>query len=804
MKTTLNWLRELLDIPGIIDEGLTPEGLADRLTQAGLEVDSLRPLTADVGAVVAEVKDLGPHPGSDHLKVCNVNDGRRSLRIVCGAPNVDRGQKVVLATVGTTLPSGLEIQARRIRGERSEGMLCSEKELNLTDDHAGIMVLPDNAPVGASAHSYLGLDDFVIEIGITPNRGDCLSMLGLAREVAAFTGGKLRKPRAARAPNHKTNTFPVRVEITASEQCPRYSARLIQGLRPDASPLWLRIRLTACGIRPINRIVDITNYVMLETGQPLHAFDSHRIESQHIVVRLAGDTRYLTTLDGVERALEPGDLLICDGNTPVALAGIMGGLDSEVTDSTHSVLLESAHFDPLTIRRTAKRLGLHTEASHRFERGVDPEGTRYALNRAVSLWSGMTRVKPLPATADLYPRRWRPTSIIVRSSAVERTLGLEIPQPELRRILKALEIRARGASRQQLKVEPPSFRFDLSREADIVEEITRVYGYDRIPESQPMVRAGALEIDSTLLWTRKVKSILVGDGLTELMTLPFTSDEMNQRFAGLWPKGCRGVRVLNPLRQDIAWMRLSLVPALIENARTRVTQQSSTAMVFELNKVFACDSRDSFTEAVNVAGLLLGHQPRHGVGVEPTPFAFGNLKGVVENILEVVRIDEVDWKSDHPVPFLHPGKFARIEYHGTTLGSLGELHPAIREEWNVPPIYLFELDFSKVLHYARADFKVCPLPRFPLVERDLAIVVAEEFPSQRILDWVKGLHQELIEDAVVFDEYRGAPMNVGEKSLAFKVFYRAHDRTLTDEEVNTVHHDLTRQICQDMEATLRQ
>lgn len=806
MKTTLNWLRELLDIPigGPTDDHFEPEWLAERLTQAGLEVDSIQPLAKDVGTVVAEVTDLWPHPDSDHLKVCQVKSGGGSQRIVCGAPNVGRGQKVALAPVGTMLPSGLEIQPRSIRGEPSEGMLCSEQELDLSDDHAGIMVLPKDAPVGASLHGYLGLNDSVIEIGVTPNRGDCLSALGLAREVAAFTGDRLRRPRVVTARLDTPEAFPIRIQISAPERCSRYSARLIDQLEPAAAPLWLRIRLRACGIRPINRIVDVTNYVMLETGQPLHAFDAGRIGGQRIVVRLAEDTRQLTTLDGVARALVPDDLLICDGDAPVALAGIMGGRDSEVTDSTRSVLLESAHFDPLTIRRTAKRLGLHTEASHRFERGVDPQMTRYALDRAVALWRGMTRAKPLPNAVDVYPRPWQPTAITLRSGTVKRALGVTIPQADVRKILGALEIRTHKAPRQDIRIEPPSFRFDLSREADIVEEIARVYGYDRIPESRPMVRAGAAAADATLHWTRRIKTVLVGEGLTELVTLPFTAEEMNERFAGLWPKGVRPVPVINPLRQDTAWMRLSLLPALIENARGRIAQQSDTAMIFEINKVFARAVDDSFTEAVNLAGLLLGHRPRSGVGVNNEPFTFASLKGIMEQILAGLGIEDVDWDATHPVFFLHPGKCAHIVHRDTTLGILGELHPASREEWDVPAMYLFELDFGKTLHYARADFKVRPLPRFPLVERDLAIVVAEDFASQRVVDWVRGLHQELINEVVVFDEYRGAPISVGEKSLAFKVLYRAPDRTLTDEEVNSIHQNLTQQLCRDIQATLRQ
>lgn len=810
MKTTLHWLGEMLDIPAEpgCEAQLDPDWLADRLTRAGLEVDSLAPLARDSGAVVAEVKELSPHPDSDHLKLCHTSDGERILRIVCGAPNVRRGQKVVLAAPGTVLPSGVEIRARPIRGEVSEGMLCSEKELGLSEEHQGIMVLPADAPLGASVHRYLGLDDWVVEVAVTPNRGDCLSVIGLAREIAALAGGKLRRPRVRVSRRIRDASarerLPVEVAIVDPEQCPRYSARVIHDLIPETSPLWLRTRLEACGIRAINTIVDVTNYVMLETGQPLHAFDLSRITSRHIVVRRAGAVRHLTTLDGVERSLVPDDLLICDGDKPVALAGIMGGRDSEVTGATSSVLLESAHFHPLTIRRTAKRLGLHTEASHRFERGVDPEGTGYAMERALALWHGFTRARALRDTLDAYPRPWQPTSISLRAASMQKSLGVIVPEPEVRRILRALEVRVRAASRKELSVEPPSFRFDISREADIVEEVARVYGYDRIPESLPVVRARPAGSDDTLRWTRKIKGVLAGEGMTEVITLPFTSADINGTFPGLWPPGITPVPVLNPLRQDAAAMRLSLIPALLDHCRTRIEQQSKSVMVFEANKVFATDAAGRFVEAGHLSGLLCGHRPSLGVGANDSPFGFGHLKGVVENVLDAIGIANCEWQADDPVAFLHPGRFARIAHEGNCLGVAGELHPGVREQWDLPRIYLFELDFAKLLNYARADFKVRPLPRFPLVERDLAIVVDENFPSRKVVDWVNGLKQELIEDVVVFDEYRGAPIDRGQKSLAFRVLYRAQDRTLTDEEVNTLHHELTQRLCRDIGAALRQ
>lgn len=374
----------------------------------------------------------------------------------------------------------------------------------------------------------------------------------------------------------------------------------------------------------------------------------------------------------------------------------------------------------------------------------------------------------------------------------------------MRGIMKALEIRVRGASQTALKVEPPSFRFDLGREADIIEELARVRGYDRIPESLPLVRARASGGDAALFWMRKIKNLLIGEGLTELITLPFISSEMNRVFPGLWPDDAGPAPVLNPLRQDAASMRLSLIPALLEHCRARIEQQSKSVMAFEANKVFAVDPAGKFVETLNLSGLLLGHRPSLGVGAKDVPFSFGYLKGVVEQILEAARVADCAWQAEDPVAFLHPGRCARIEHRGDSIGVIGELHPALRAEWDVPRIYLFELDFARLLHYARADFKVRALPRFPLVERDLAIVVAENFPSRAVIDWVSGLNHELLEDVVVFDEYRGAPIERGRKSLAFRVLYRAQDRTLTDEEVNALHDELTQRLCRDIGATLRQ
>ncbi len=803
MKLTFNWLMELVEVPDADGgESFGPGELAERLTHAGLEVEAVKPLADDTGALIVEVAEVQPHPNADRLSVCVIHDDGEPLRIVCGAPNVRPGMKTAFLRVGSMLPSGQAIERRPIRGVPSDGMLCSEKELGFSDDHRGIMDLPGDAPAGTSLQRYLGLDDWMLEVSITPNRGDCLSVLGLAREICALTGRTLRVPVI---PDHLRDhppTIPVSVEILDPALCPRYSARLIHGLRPAPSPPWLRFRLEACGIRSINHIVDVTNYVMLETGQPLHAFDARQITTGRIVVRTAGEASTLTTLDGSERALHPDDLLICDGDAPAALAGVMGGAGSEVTDRTESVLLESAHFDPLSIRRTAKRMGMHTEASHRFERGVDPEGTRYAMDRAVALWEGMGEAEVVAGFADAYPGAREPSEITLRYASVKRALGVELPRERIHGIIESLGIGIKGASRHDVVVSPPSYRFDLTREADIVEELARVHGYDNIPATLPAVRMG-VQGDPLLRWVRKTRSLLTAEGLSEVVTLPFCSPAMNRTFPGLWGEDGKPVRITNPLRQETDEMRLSLLPGLMENLHYHSERRGESSMIFELNKVFSLGGDGGYTERMNVAGLIRGYRPRRGLRAENRPFSFADMKGIVEDLLEGMGHADSRWAADAPPPILHPGGFSTVSAGDASVGYVGEISPRVREELDLPPFFLFELDFGAVVHYARPDFKVRPLPRFPAVERDLAIVVAQDFPSRTVIDWVRDLDRALIERVNVFDEYTGAPISEGRKSLAYKVYYRSTERTLTDHEVNTVHEDLTRRLCDAFDATLR-
>ena len=647
--------------------------------------------------------------------------------------------------------------------------------------------------------------DWLFEIAVTPNRGDCLSMAGLAREVSALTGGRLKTAATSAHGNDPSMAKRLSIGVESPRLCPRYSARIVDEVRIGPSPDWMRLRLEACGIRSINNVVDITNYVMLETGQPLHAFDLDRLPTRRIVVRPANETRKFTTVDGVERELASEDLLICDGDTPVALAGVMGGADSEVRASTRSVLLESANFEPTAIRRTAKRLALHSEASHRFERGVDPEGTVAALNRAVYLLEDLAGGRPAKGLADRYPRRVKTPTLLLREERIEKLLGVRIEGKQAEKILEALGLKTRRRAKGgRIEVVPPTSRPDLMREADLIEELARLYGYQRIPVSLPLLRSSGGRSDYRLGSERRVRSFLAGEGLVEVINLPFTTEKLNRSFGGLWDRSPTPVAVLNPLVKESAEMRLSLLPGLIENLRLNLAQKVETFYAYQLGKVFRLVPGGESEERQSLAGVLYGPRPRSGLR-DPDHSATGFLdcKGLVEGILDLLRlVDRITWVEEAP-GFLHPGRSASLQCDGHILGYLGQIHPDVCDEFGLPPFLVFELDFERLLEYAPRQIIARSLPRFPSVERDFAVVVDRQFPSAQIVSWIKNLGEALIEHVQVFDQYLGSSIPEGKKSLAYKVLYRADDRTLTDSEINTLHQNLVEQIGKLFGAQLR-
>jgi phenylalanyl-tRNA synthetase beta chain len=543
---------------------------------------------------------------------------------------------------------------------------------------------------------------------------------------------------------------------------------------------------------------------MLETGQPLHAFDLGKLKAKNLVVKAAGPIKTLTTLDGTERILSPGDLLICDGDTPVALAGIMGGIHSEVSLSTRALLLESANFAPLSVRRTAKRLGLHSEASHRFERGVDPQGTVPALDRAAYWLGEIAAAKISQGVMDRFPGRPKAPAIVLRERRVAKLLGLRMSKKQMIPVLRSLGMRIEPRKNGYLKVTPPTRRPDITREVDLVEELARLHGYDRIPTTLPCLRPSAEASQLRLSWERRLRCVLAGAGLSEMINLPFTDETLNRSFIGLWEGAVSTVSVLNPLAKESAAMRHSLLPGLLENLRLNLAHKAESFCAYHLGKVFRRVAAGRIEERECVSGLLYGPRPRQGLRVgAPSPIGFLECKGVVQEILDLFRLGgSVSW-ANAATEILHPGRSAVLHSEEVKLGYMGQLHPDWCDRLAVPAVFLFELDFEKFLDYAPRRTMTQALPRFPAVERDVAIVVDRDFAAQQVVTWFHNLGESLIEHVEVFDQYLGTPIPEGKKSLAYKVSYRADDRTLTDGEINELHQTLVNRLERTFGAELR-
>jgi phenylalanyl-tRNA synthetase beta chain len=785
MKVTLNWLREFVAIELSLDR------LADRLALAGLEVDGIH----EQGAApikVAQIVRIDPHPQSDHLTVCQVTTGGEMMPVVCGATNMQVDDKVALAPEGATLPGGQQVERVEIRGQLSCGMLCSERELGLSDDHHGILIVTKDAPLGEALYAVLGLRDTILDVAITPNRGDCLSVLGLAREISALTGVPLHagKPRVRQ--NGAAIHSQAHVSISDADLCPRYAARVMTGVKVAPSPAWMKWRLEAAGVRALKNIVDVTNYVMLERGQPLHAFDLPSLAGQEIIVRRARDIAVMVTLDGKERALAPEDLLICDRDRAVAVAGVMGGVNSEVRDQTTEVLLESAYFIPETVRRTARRLGLRSEASYRFERGVDPLGTMLALDRAASLLHQLAGGQVSRGEIDVFPKPLAPTTIPLRVQRVNSFLGVQVEANEIEqriRTLGAKITRGRGGSWQ---VTPPSYRVDLSQEADLIEEVARLRGYETIPSVLPRTEVHEKNRDTEGDWVRRVRLCLAAQGLQEMLNLSFTSARLNTLIPGLLP-GAIAISLVNPLSAEGAEMRLSVLGGLLRALQHNVRQGETGVTAFELGKTFFFEKGQTHIqqrqERLVLSAVLYGQWSGRGLGQPRKAVDFADLKGILETLGQELGCGEqLRWERATENSFLHPGKAARIVIEQQTVGVAGALHPdhCLAMDISETP-WVFELDFTTLLHYARPVAHYQPLPRFPTVVRDVAIVADKELPVQSVIDEVRALAHPLIVDMQLFDRYQGSQIPADKQSLAYSISYRKVDRTLTTLEVSEAH-----------------
>lgn len=809
MLAVWSWLRELIEVDG----DLTVHRAADALTGAGIEVEGLEAKGEGFsGVVVAEVVGKKPHPKADKLTLVDVidADGGTATQVVCGAPNVpDAGGRVLWARPGAVLPGGFEISTRAIKGIDSPGMLCAEDELGLGEDHSGIIILSgDEAGValGTTAQAALGLDDYVLDICAPANRPDTLGHLGIARELAALIGARVLPIAAdlsAITDSAANAADLVSIGIDDPIGCPRYVGRVVDGLTVKQSPRWMRQRLEWVGVRPLSNLVDVSNYVLFELGQPLHAFDYDKIRGQRIDVRRAKPGERMTTLDSVERALEPGDLLICDGEGPVALAGVMGGLESEVTDPTTRVFLESASFHPASVRRTARRLGLHSEASHRFERDVDPNLNDLASARACALFVEVGGGSVASGIVDVYPTPRDRVTVTMRASRATQLTGLELTREHSTELLERLGLEVADGTGDELSVTCPTHRPDLTREVDLIEEVMRLHGIDQVPATLP--HTDAATGSPTEIVHEITRRALVAAGLSEAITFGFTSPERtaDMGFAA-GDRRSTPIAIRNPMTVDQSVMRTSLYPNLLKAVARNISYDVADVGLFEVGSVFLPRTDSELAdEPVHVAGVLTGCRPSWlKEGGEPVDFY--DAKGAVERLLAELAPGAVaTFEATAEIGHLHPGLAATIAVDGKKVGEIGEIHPSIREKFDIEaPVFVFDLDTTEI--GAPDPVQMRGIPKYPAITRDISFFVNESTPAARVAELIGEASEPLVENALVLEEYKHAQkVPQGQKGMLWSITYRSGDRTLTDREVDTAHEAIVDRLLEKLPADRR-
>jgi len=737
MRFTYNWLKQYVDFDW------SPQQLAEKLTFAGMEVEDVQSFGGNIPdqVVVAQILSSEKHPNADKLTVCRVTDGQTERQIVCGAKNYKVGDKVPLALPGATLAAGFTIKEAKLRGVVSQGMMCSAEELGLPKGEDGLLILPAEAPVGKRFSEYLGAADTVFEIEVTPNRPDWLSVIGIAREVAALTGNPLRLPSIDLVEAEEETTQYCTVEVRAPEWCPRYTARLIRGVKIAPSPLWMKQTLERVGLRSINNVVDVTNYVLMECGHPLHAFDYNLLRGRRIIVRCAADGEPYVAIDDSQHELSSEMLVIADAERAVALAGIMGGKNSEISDATTDVLLESAYFHPPNIRRTSKRLGLSSESSYRFERGTDIEGLVFASLRASALIQQLAGGRVTRGLIDVLARPIQRRRVSCRYSQVHRLLGVEVPPATVKQIFVRLGMTLTREEPTGCEVEVPSFRVDVGREADLIEEVCRMYGVEKIPAAMQPSTAQVSEYDARWDACRRIREILTALGFHEAMNSTMVSEGP--------------LKLRNPVSAEMSALRGSLVPGLLQNLRTNVSRQQYDVKLFELGRVFGSDGKESLKLALAMTGR---RSPGDWQRTEKVDYY--DLKGVLEELGMDAEIREIP-----------PAQARKMDLRDAVYVA----------EVDVPPPTRKEKQFRE-------------LPRFPSVVRDMALLVPEELRHADVLAAIEKCRTKYLESVQLFDIFHGGPIPSGKKSMAYSLTFRAADRTLTDAEVNAMHEQMKRQL----------
>jgi len=801
MLVSIKWLKDYVDIEA------SPQEIAEKLTMSGLEVDEIKNIHPRFsGVVVSKILSVKPHPSADRLLLCKVTDGLATYFIVCGAKNISPGDVVPLAKVGAILPDGHVIKSTILRGEKSDGMLCSEAELEVSDDTSGIMQLPKTLPLGTSMDIALKLGDTVLDVNVTPNRSDCLSMLGIAREVAALTGKKLKNPSITFKESHEDIRSFAAVQIIDQDLCPRYTARMIKDIHMGNSPIWIKSRLEAAGLRSINNVVDVTNFVMLEMGQPLHAFDFRFLEGGKIIVRKSRENEEFISLDGKKRILPSGILLICDDVKPVAIGGVMGGLNSEVTDDTQMILLESAYFDPISIRRSSRKLAMLTDAAFRFERGIDPGSTVKALNRAAKLIADLSGGTICKNYIDEYPRKIQTArDIILRVNRIEKIVGIRLPTKVTKKTLKSIGMKMIPKGKGEYLVTPPTWRVDIMREIDLIEEIARLYGYDRIPTSLPSVSVCDTATIPRITLEKRIRHVLTGSGFSEVINYSFENPwAADSLFLSVHDPRRNVVKIKNPLGEDMSIMRFTMINGLMETAKRNINNGSLNLKIFEIGKIFR-DTQGILPEETNVlAGLMTGKLSDTFWHFK-SMVDFYTLKGAIENILADLKISDCKYFSSETEPFLHPGKSCTILHRDIKIGFLGEIHPELLEKIDVRnKLYVFEINLDFLVEiWKNKKIKFQDLSKFPSIIRDVAVVVPDTTEAGKIIDMILEQKEDLLENVVVFDIYKGKEIPENMKSLGLRFSYRSAEKTLMDSEVNMVHEKIVEKILSQTNAKLR-
>lgn len=806
MLVSYKWLNKYLDLSAV-----TPKELADKMSVTGIEVEGITvPEEGLKKIVVGEVKECVPHPDSDHLSICQVDIGEEELsQIVCGAPNVKAGIKVIVALPNSRIAGNVKIKKGKMRGQVSNGMICALQEIGYPDsvvpkEYAeGIYYLPQEAVNGEPVFSYLDMDDSIIELSITPNRADALSMRGVAYEVGAiyrqtphFAEEELVE--AARLAKEK-----IKVTVEEPEAVPTYQIRIIEGVKIQSSPQWLQNILMNEGIRPINNVVDITNYILLLFGQPLHAFDYDRLGSQEIVVRQAKATEKIVTLDGETRELTPENLVITNGEHPVALAGVMGGLDSEITETTTTVALEAALFDPISIRRTAKQFNLRSESSARFEKGINQATVAEACDVAAAMIVSLAGGEVLQGAVAGSTYQAEDVTVTITLSRINHYLGTDLTVEEVNEIFEALGFGCQSEG-ETFTVTVPPRRWDIKIEADIIEEVARIYGYDRLPSTLPSGETVAASLTNEQATTRKIRTLLEDSGLNEAISYALTTEEKSRQFT---VKESLVTRLDWPMSEDRSVLRMNLISGLLDNVNYNVARKNSDVAFYEVGRVFYQEN-DPLThlpqEVKHVALVLTGTWQDKSWQTQAEAVDFYTIKGLLENLFEQLGITtEISYQATDRLREMHPGRTAEIYLGETVIGFVGQVHPNTAKEYDIPETYVAEFDLSLVIEAAQKGMTFHAVTKFPSVSRDIAMLVAETVTNQEIVTIIQSAAGKFLTDIQLFDVYQGKNIEEGHKSMAYSLTFENPEATMTDEEINRSMTKIEKALSETVGATIR-